>query len=139
LFDPDGGMARWVRLALAARRLAVSRDWSLATWATVAVEAMAARYERNARTAATVTAESRRLFRYLQAMGVERLEGMTCELVTRWCWAARPDRAGRLSRVNPTTARQRQWYALACGGEAHFSGPLSALTERLNAPTAGLR
>ena len=125
LFDPDGGMPRWLRLGIDAWRLAVSGDRSLVAWAAVAVEAMSARYERNERTAATVAADVRRLFRYLRAMGVTGLEGVTCDLVTRWCWAARPDRAGRLGDVSAATARQRQWIALACFEElARLGAPI---------------
>ena len=114
LFDPDGGLPRWLRLALRAWRLTVNADTSLAAWAAVAIEALRERYGRNERTAATVTAEARRLFRYLRNVGVARLEDLTCEPVLAWCWAARPDRAGRLSEVSASTARQRQWIALVC-------------------------
>ncbi len=63
LFDPDGGKPRWLRLAQRAWRLIVSGDTTLASWADPAVEAVWARYGNNERTAATVTAEIRRLFR----------------------------------------------------------------------------
>ena len=125
LFDPDGGMPRWLRLGIDAWMLAVSGDRSLAVWAAVAIEALSARYARNERTAATVAADVRRLFRYLRAMGVTGLEGVTCDLVTRWCWAARPDRAGRLPDVSAATARQRQWIALVCFEElAQLGAPI---------------
>ena len=64
-------------------------DTTLAAWADLAVEAIWARYGGNERTAATATAEVRRLFRYLQAMGANRCEDVTCALVTCWFWAAR--------------------------------------------------
>ena len=114
LFDPDGGMPRWLRLGIDAWRLAVSGDRSLVAWAAVAVEAMSARYARNERTAATVAADVRRLFRYLRAMGVTGLEGVTCDLVTRWCWAARPDRrAGCRMSARPRHANGNgsRWHA----------------------------
>ena len=126
LFDPDGGRPRWLRLAQRAWRLVVSGEKSLAVWAVLAVEAIWARYARNERTAATVAAEIRRLFRYLQAMGAERLEDVTCELVTRWFWAARPDRVGRMGVVSASTACKRQWYALVCFEElARLGAPIS--------------
>ena len=37
LFDPDGGLPRWLRLALRAWRLTVNADTSLAAWAVAAV------------------------------------------------------------------------------------------------------
>ena len=115
-------------------------DTTLAVWATLAVEAIWARYARNERTAATVAAEIRRLFRYLQAMGVTRCEDVTCELVTRWFWAARPDRAGRMLEVSASTAGKRQWYALVCFEElARLGAPInpSALVgARIERPAA---
>ena len=120
-------MPRRLRLGLAAWALAVSGDTSLAAWAAAAVEALLVRYARNEQTAATVAADARRLFRYLQAMGVTGLEGVTCELVTRWCWAARPDRLGRLGDVSAATARQRQWIALVCFEElVRLGAPIGA-------------
>ena len=99
---------------------------SLAVWAALAVEAIWARYARNERTAVTVAAEIRRLFRYLQAMGATRCEDVTCELVTRWFWAARPDRAGRMLDVSASTAGKRQWYALVCFEElARLGAPIN--------------
>ena len=115
-----------VRLAIAAWGLVVSGEVSLAAWADLGVEALRERYSRNERTATTVTADARRLFRYLQAVGAKRWEDVTCELVTRWFWAARPDRAGRLSKVSPSTAGKRQWYALACFEElARLGAPIN--------------
>ena len=109
-------------------------------WAAVAVEALSARYARNERTAATVAADVRRLFRYLRAMGVTGLEGVTCDLVTRWCWAARPDRAGRLPDVSAATARQRQWIALVCFEEMARLGapidPVALVGPRVERPAA---
>ena len=125
LFDPDGGMPRWVRLARQAWMLIMGGDTSLAAWAALAVEAVWTRYGGNARTAATVSAEIRRLFRYLQAMGANRWSDVTRELVTRWFWAARPDRAGRLAGVSESTAGKRQWYALVCFEEmARLGAPI---------------
>ena len=113
---------------------------SLAVWAALAVEAIWARYARNERTAVTVAAEIRRLFRYLQAMGATRCEDVTCELVTRWFWAARPDRAGRMLDVSASTAGKRQWYALVCFEElARLGAPInpSALVgPRIERPAA---
>ena len=88
----------------------MSGDTTLASWTVPAVEVIWARYGSNERTAATVTAEIRRLFRYLQAMDANRWEDVTRELVVRWFWAARPDRAGRLAEVSASTAAKRQWY-----------------------------
>ena len=80
-----------VRLALEGWGLVVGGEVLLAAWADLGVEALRERYSRNERTATTMTADVRRLFRYLQAMGANRLEDVTCELVTRWFWAARPE------------------------------------------------
>ena len=127
LFDPDGGLPRWLRLGLGVWRLVVSGEQSLAAWAAVAAEAMLVRYARNERTAATVAADARRLFRYLHAVGATRLGELTCDLVLGWCWAARPDRAGRLHVVSAATARQRQWIALVCFDElAKRGAPIDA-------------
>ena len=140
LFDPDGGLPRWLRLPLAAWMLAVSGDRSLAVWAAVAVEALLVRYGRNERTAATVVAEARRLFRYLRNSGVEKLEDLTRALVLGWCWAARPDRGGRLSDVSAATARQRQWIALVCFEELAKRGapidPAALVGPRVARPDA---
>ncbi len=115
-----------VRLAIAGWGLVVSGEVSLAAWADLGVEALRQRYSRNERTATTVAADARRLFRYLQAVGAERLEDVTCELVTRWFWAARPDRAGRLAEVSASTAGQRQWYARVCFEElARLGAPIN--------------
>ena len=109
-------------------RLAVTGETRLAVWANVGVEALRERYSGNERTAATMAADARRLFRYLQATGADRLEQATCESVTRWCWAARPDRAGRLREVSAATARQRQWIALVCFEElARLGAPVDAV------------
>ncbi len=58
-------------------------------------------------------------------MGAVRWEDVTCELVTRWLWAARPDRAGRLAEVSASTAGKRQWHALVCFEElARLGAPI---------------
>ena len=115
-------------------------ETSLAVWAALAVETVWARYAGNERTAATVAAEIRRLFRYLQAMGANRCEDVTCEQVTRWFWASRPDRAGRLAEVSASTAAKRQWYALVCFEElARLGAPIDAAAlvgPRIARPTA---
>ena len=113
LFDPDSGAPRWVRLALAAWGLIMGGADRLAVWAPLAVEAVDARYA-NTRTAEMVVGNVHRLFRYLQASGAVTVSDVTCDLVLGWCWAARPDRAGRLGSVSASTARQRQWIALVC-------------------------
>lgn len=140
LFDPDCAMPLWVGLARRSWGLIVLDDDSLGVWAELAVEAVRARYARNERTAATVAAEIRRLFRFLQAMGAARFGDVACELVTRWCWAARPDRAGRFGRVSASTARQRQWYALVCFEElARLGAPVDAAAlvgPRISRPAA---
>ena len=140
LFDPDGGLPRWLRLGLGVWRLVVSGEQSLAAWAAVAAEAMLVRYARNERTAATMAADARRLFRYLHAVGATRLREVTCDLVLGWCWAARPDRAGRLPEVSASTAWKRQWIALVCFEELARLGapidPVALVGPRIERPAA---
>ena len=129
-----------MQLAIAGWGLVVSGDVSLAAWADLGVGALRERYSRNERTAATVAADARRLFRYLQAMGAERWEDVTCELVTRWFWAARPDRAGRLAEVSASTAGKRQLYARVCFEELERLGapinPSALIGPRIERPAA---
>lgn len=109
--------ALWTRRAVLCGTgwwLAVTGETRLAVWADVGVGALWERYSGNERTAATMAADARRLFRYLEATGARELGDVACERVLAWCWAARPDRTGRLSAVSAATARQRQWTAFVC-------------------------
>ena len=128
-----------MQLAIAGWGLVVSGELSLAAWADLGVEALRERYS-NERTAATMAADARRLFRYLQAMGATRLVEVTCDLVTKWFWAARPDRAGRLPEVSASTAWKRQWIALVCFEELARLGapidPVALVGPRVERPAA---
>ena len=56
------------------------------------IDLVAERYRANVRTAAKLTGEAERLFRYLRTAGIERWEDATSEVVLSWCWAARQTR-----------------------------------------------
>ena len=71
------------------------------------------RYGSNRRTMEKVSAEAGRLFRYLEAAGVNRWGHVTSELVLSWCWAARQTPGGGHARPSVSTARNRQWAAMA--------------------------
>ena len=90
----------------------------LMCWLPAVVEAVRARFAGNPRTADKVAAETQRLFRYLAAVGILDWLDAIPEPVQEWCWAARRDRSGRHQRTAPSTARNRQWAALAAFEEA---------------------
>ena len=102
-------------------------EQALSWWGPLVVEAVRARYAGNARTAEKAAAEARRLFRYLQARGVESWDDVTAGLVLDWCWAARRGRSGVHRGTAQSTARNRQWAALAAFGEAaRLGAPIDA-------------
>ena len=77
------------------------------------IDLVAERYCANVRTAAKLTGEADRLFRYLRTAGIERWEDATSEVVLSWCWAARQTPGGKHARPSVSTARNRQWAAMA--------------------------
>ena len=87
-------------------------------WQPAVVDAVRARFADNPRTADKAVAEIKRLFRYLVAVGVCDWPAATPVVVLAWCWAARRDRSGKHRRTKQSTARNRQWVALAAFEEA---------------------
>ena len=77
------------------------------------IDLVAERYRANVRTAAKLTGEAERLFRYLRTAGVRRWGDVTSEVVLSWCWAARQTAGGEHARPSVSTARNRQWAAMA--------------------------
>ena len=71
------------------------------------------RYRSNRATKEKLTAEAGRLVRYLDTAGIERWGDVTSELVLGWCWAARQTPGGNHARPSVSTARNRQWAAMA--------------------------
>ena len=128
-------------MVLAAGRLLVSDDRSLAAWQPLGVEAVRQRYS-NEDTAALVVGNVVRLFRYLGAHGVHTYDEVTQELVTRWSWAGRPDRYGLIHEVCQTTARNRQWAAFVCFCELALLGcpidPVALIGQRIPRPPASV-
>ncbi len=126
---------RRVLLLLAGWGLSVSGDFLLGEWRDLVLGALRVRYGGNERTASKVAAEASRLFRYLAARGADSWADVTEQLVTEWCWAPRPDRWGRMHRPAQSTARNRQWAALAVFEEAKGLGapvePVSLVGERI--------
>ena len=107
--------------------LAVTGEQALSWWGPLVVEAVSARYASNARTAEKAAAEAYRLFRYLDARGAAVWADVTAGLVLDWCWAARRDRSGVHRGTAQSTARNRQWAALAAFGEAaRLGAPIDA-------------
>ena len=110
-------------------------EMSLAAWRPTVVEALRLRYGANERTAAKVVAEAVRLFKYLAARDAVVWGDVTSLLVLEWCWAARVDRSGRHRRAAQSTARNRQWTALAALEEAAKLGapidPPALIGERI--------
>ena len=106
------------------------------------VEAVRARFARNPRTAQKAAAETQRLFRYLAAVGVSDWPDVRPDQVLGWCWAARRDRSGRHQRTAPSTARNRQWAALAAFEEAaRLGAPIDAaalIGARIERPSAAV-
>ena len=111
----------------------------LMCWLPAVVEAVRARYADNPRTADKVAAETQRLFRYLAAVGILDWPDAIPEPVQEWLWAARRDRSGRHQRTAPSTARNRQWAALAAFEEAAKLGapidPAALIGARIARPS----
>ncbi len=111
-------------------------------WRDLVQAALRERYGGNERTAEKIAAEATRLFRYLGARGAASWPEVTEQLVAEWCWAPRPDRWGRLQDPAQTTARNRQWAALAVFEEAKGLGapidPEELVGERIKRRGAGI-
>ena len=71
------------------------------------------RYRSNRATRQKLAAEAGRLVRYLDTAGIEQWGDVTSELVLGWCWAARHTPGGKHARPSVSTARNRQWAAMA--------------------------
>ena len=71
------------------------------------------RYGSNGATMQKLAAEAGRLVRYLNTAGVRRWGDVTPEVVLAWCWAARQTPGGEHARPSASTARNRQWAAMA--------------------------
>ena len=89
------------------------------------IDLVAERYRANVRTAAKLTGEAERLFRYLRTAGIERWEDATSEVVLSWCWAARQTPGSKHARPSVSTARNRQWAAMAVFEAAETLGLVS--------------
>ena len=126
-----------VVLVVAGWCLVVTGETALVVWTPLVVAALAERFP-NPRTAEKAAAEAARLFRYLEVRGARSWDGVTAALVLEWCWAARRDRSGRHRRAAQSTARNRQWTALAAFGEAARLGaridPGALVGERIARP-----
>ena len=135
LFDAAPAVPPRVGLVLAGWGLVMAGEMSLARWQPMVVEALRVRFGRNERTAAKVVVEAVRLFAYLAARGAVSWSDVTDQLVTDWCWAARLDRSGRHRRAAQSTARNRQWAALAAFEAAEELGapidPRALVGERI--------
>ena len=136
--DPLQAFRRRLQRDLAA--LAVSGVELLVAWVAVVVAEVQARFAANERTAQKVLAETARLFRFLIVRGADRWSAVTPALVLEWCWAARLSRSGRHRRAAQSTARNRQWVALAVFEAAASLGapidPVALIGERIARPTA---
>lgn len=114
-------------------------DMPLELWLPAVVAALRDRFEGKPRTADKLVAETQRLFRYLTARGARVWSDVNSALVTQWCWAARPDRSGRHRSTAPSTARNRQWAALAAFEAAASLGapidPRTLIGDRIARPS----
>lgn len=139
LFDTTAAVPPRVGVVLAGWGLVMAAEMTLVCWQPVVVEALRVRYGRNERTAAKVIVEAVRLFKYLAAVGAVRWDDVTEQLVVQWCWAASRDRSGRHRRAAQSTARNRQWAALAAFGAAAELGapidPKALVGERIPRPS----
>ena len=135
--DPQQAFRRRVQRDLAA--LAVSGVELLVAWVAVVEAEVLARFAANERTAQKVVAETPRLFRFLIARGADTWSAVTAALVLEWCWAARLSRSGRHRRAAQSTARNRQWVALAVFEAAASLGapvdPRALVGERIARPS----
>ena len=75
--------------------------------------ALGVRYGSNPATLDRVLSEARKLFEYIHTCGIGTWDEITPELVLAWSWAARLDRSGRPRSPALSTARNRQWAAIA--------------------------
>ena len=94
------------RLVVRAVELVKREEQSLAVWQPLVLEALQQRFA-NERTAEKLVAETKRLFRYLDARGVSCWDEVTADLVVDWCWAARrsqrdQERSSRSGAVDGT-------------------------------------
>ena len=132
----------WVWLVVADWWSAVKGELSLSDWRPLLVEAVRARFAANEETAALAVGNVGRLFGFLEAHGVRGCNDLTTALVLKWCWAPRPDANGLPREVSQTTARHRQWSALACLQEAAALGcpvdPAALIGERIPRPPASV-
>ena len=78
-----------------------------------ALKLLRERHRSNLGMSRKVQVEAELLFRYLESVGVLRWEDISPETVLSWCWAARKTSAGDYRRLEQSTARNRQWAALA--------------------------
>ena len=135
--DPLQAFRQRLQRDLAA--LAVSGVELLAAWVAVVAGEVQARFAANERTAQKVVAETARLFRFLVARGADTWSAVTPALVLEWCWAARLSRSGRHRRAAQSTARNRQWVALAVFEAAASLGapidPRALIGERIARPS----
>lgn len=111
----------------------------LALWLPVVVAVLRDRFAGNPGTAEKLVAETQRLFRYLMACDARIWSDVNSALVTEWCWAARPDRSGVHRSTATSTARNRQWAALAAFEAAVSSGapidPRTLIGDRIARPS----
>ena len=80
---------------------------------TTVIDLVAEKYCANVHTAAKQTGETERLFRYLRTAGIDRWRDVMSEVVLSWCWAGRQTPGGEYARPSVSTARNRQWAAMA--------------------------
>ena len=108
-------------------------------WLPGVVAVLRDRFAGNPGTTEKLVAETQRLFRYLMACGACTWSDVNSTLVTEWCWAARPDRSGRHRSTATSTARNRQWAALAAFEAASSSGapidPRTLIGDRIARPS----
>ena len=135
--DPQQAFRRRLQRDLAA--LSVSGVELLAAWVAVVIAEVQARFAGNERTAQKAVAETARLFRFLIARGADTWSAVTAALVLEWCWAARLSRSGHYRRTEQSTARNRQWVALAAFEAAASLGapvdPAALIGERIARPS----
>ncbi|MCQ3805613.1 MAG: hypothetical protein KTV45_16285 [Acidimicrobiia bacterium] len=94
------------------------------------------RYGSNPGTWQKVEGDAERLFRYLRSVGAFNWEEITPEMVVAWCWTARKTIRGDYRRPVQSTARNRQWAALAVFEAAETLGLLTAGKRLIGEPIA---
>ncbi len=117
LFVPPG-----VRLVLDAWALALSGEQRVDEWRSLVLDALQQRYGPTKSTFEKARADAERLFRYLDARGVNEWSDITPKMLEDWYWAARPDRHGQLQVPAESTAKNRQWIAEVALKEAASLG-----------------